>query len=221
MSEPKTIDVMCRNVVTAVPDTPFKELVATVIATDVRDIPVIDPIGRPLGVVSEADLATKLEFHGGAIHPPLLGGSRWRAQWHKAAGTRAGELMTAPAVVVTGETPLRTALHVLTGEQASMLCVVNEAGTLVGVLRPHDTLRVFLRGDDCIRADVERQLFGCDRRSCRVAVHVADGVVTLEGALSVRSAAERAEWTVRGVPGVIAVRNNLDFDVDDLMITGL
>jgi osmotically-inducible protein OsmY len=54
-----------------------------------------------------------------------------------------------------------------------------------------------------------------------VGIRVAGGVVTLEGALSLRSATERAEWIARGVPGVISVRNNLRFDVDDLMITGL
>jgi CBS domain-containing protein len=61
-----------------VADTPFKELVGTMIARDMDALVVIDPAGRPVGVVTEADVLTKLEFHGGADYPPLLAGSHSR-----------------------------------------------------------------------------------------------------------------------------------------------
>ncbi|NKE59900.1 CBS domain-containing protein [Lentzea sp. PSKA42] len=221
MSELKTADVMCRRVVTAALDTSFKELVGIMIAYDAGVIPVVDSRGRPVGVVSEADLATKLEFHCGAASPPLLGGLRLRSRWHKSSATVAAELMSTPAITVTADVTLCSALRLLRGEQASVLCVVNDAGTLVGMLSRRDALRLFLRGDDAIRDDLERQLCPASATVCRVAVLVCDGAVTLDGALSLRSATERAEWIARGVPGVISVRNNLSFDVDDLMITGL
>lgn len=221
MSEPKTADVMCRRVVTAALDSSFKELVGMMIAHEVSAIPVVDSAGRPVGVVSEEDLAAKLEFHGGAENPPVLAGTHTRVRWHKSSATTAADLMTTPAATVTEGIDLCAALRLLAGERASVLCVVNSAGTLVGVLTRRGALRLFLRGDDAIRADLERQLRPASTTVHRITVRVSDGMVTLDGTLSLHSATDRAEWIARGVPGVIAVRNNLSFDVDDLMITGL
>lgn len=217
MSELTTADVMCRKVITAAPDTSFKELVGIMLAYDVGVIPVVDLGGRPLGVVSEPDLASKLEFCGGTANLPVLGGMRRRSRWRKSSATVAADLMSAPAVTVTDGVALGVALRLLGNDETSLLCVVNGAGTLVGVLTRRDTLRLFLRGDDAIRNDLERRLCA----SFGVGIQVVGGVVTLDGALNLRSATERAEWIARGVPGVISVRNNLSFDVDDLMITGL
>ncbi|MDX8141471.1 CBS domain-containing protein [Lentzea sp. NBC_00516] len=220
MSEPKTADVMCRRVVTAALDSPFKELVGLMIVHEVTAIPVVDSAGHPVGVVSEEDLAAKLEFRGGAENPPVLAGAHRRVRWHKSSATVAADLMTTPVATVTEGLSLCAALRLLAGEHASLLCVVNGAGTLVGVLTGRDALRLFLRGDDEIRADLERHL-PASTRVHGVTVHVSGGVVTLDGTLSLHSATERAEWIARGVPGVITVRNRLSFDVDDLMITGL
>ncbi len=220
MTEPKTADVMCRRVVTAALDTSFKELVGMMIAHEVTAIPVVDSAGRPVGVVSEEDLAAKLEFHGGA-EKPMLAGRHTRVRWHKSSATVAADLMTTPVATVTERVDLRAALRLLADEHASLLCVVNGAGTLVGVLTGRAALRLFLRGDDVIRADLERHLLPASTAGHGVTVHVSGGVVTLDGTLSLHSATERAEWIACGVPGVIAVRNRLSFDVDDLMITGL
>lgn len=221
MGEPKIADVLCRRVVTAAPDSTFKELVGAMVAYEVSTIPVLDPAGRPVGVVSEADLASKLEFSGGAAHPPLLGGVHARVRWHKSSATIAADVMTSPAVTITENADLRAALRLLTRAQASVLCAVNGAGTLVGVLTRRDALRLFLRGDTAIRADLEQRLVPDPDAEHHVTVHVRDGMVTLDGVLRLRSTTERAGWLARGVPGVIAVCNNLRFDVDDLMITGL
>ncbi len=221
MSEPKTADVMCRRVVTAALDSSFKELVGLMIAHEVTAIPVVDSAGRPVGVVSEEDLAAKLEFRGGAENVSVLAGTHTRVRWHKSSATVAADLMTTPVATVTEGVNLCAALRLLAGEHASVLCVVNGAGTLVGVLTGRDALRLFLRGDAAIRADLERHLLPASTTVRRVAVHVSGGVVTLDGTLGLHSATERAEWIARGVPGVIAVRNRLSFDVDDLMITGL
>ncbi|MDX8034242.1 CBS domain-containing protein [Lentzea sp. BCCO 10_0856] len=221
MNEPKTADVMCRRVVTAALDSSFKELVGMMIVHEVSAIPVVDSAGHPVGVVSEADLAAKLEFHGGGENPPVLAGTHRRVRWRKSSATVAADLMTTPVATVTDDVSLCTALRLLAGEHASLLCVVNGAGTLVGALTGRDALRLFLRGDDAIRADLELRLLPASTRARGVTVHVSGGVVTLDGTLCLHSATERAEWIARGVPGVITVRNRLSFDVDDLMITGL
>jgi osmotically-inducible protein OsmY len=52
-------------------------------------------------------------------------------------------------------------------------------------------------------------------------VHVTGGIVTLDGTLTLHSTVQRAGDAAHHVPGVVAVRNNLRYDIDDLMITGL
>ena len=50
---------MSRDVVRAQPDTPFKELVRLLEENDVTAVLLVDKLGRPAGVVSEADLLRK------------------------------------------------------------------------------------------------------------------------------------------------------------------
>lgn len=221
MREPTAADMMNRHVITAAPDTSFKELVATMITHGLDALPVIDLAGRLTGVVADVDVLTKLEFHGGADHPPLLAGARRRARWHKSSGLTAADLMTAPTTTVTENTPLTTAVHALANDSERRLYVVEHSGHLVGVLTRHDALKLFLRNDSAILADLERELAGTAGPDHQIAIRVTDGLVTLDGTLTLHSTVERANSVACHVPGVIAVHNNLRYDVDDLMITGL
>ncbi|WP_028923164.1 CBS domain-containing protein [Pseudonocardia acaciae] len=221
MPEPPVAQLMHRRVITAVPDTPFKELAGLMITRDLDALPVIDPAGRPLGVVTEADVLAKLEFHGGTDYPPLLASGRCRSRWRKSAGLTAAELMTTPAATVGVDEPVHVAVRALATHRVRRLCVVSGEGRLVGMIARQDVLRVFLRGDGVIRADVEHELREIVDGSDEVGVEIADGVVTLSGTLSLRSATEHAGRVTHHVPGVIAVHNNLRYDIDDLVITGL
>lgn len=221
MREPTVADVMTREVITAVPDMTFKQLVGTMIAHGLDALPVIDRAGRPAGVVAEADTLAKLEFHCGIAHPPLLAGSRRRARWYKAHGLTAAALMTTPALTVAKGSTLDQAVRAMADHGVRRVYVVDDDGYLTGVLTRHDVLKLFLRRDTEIQADVEREIAGRTTSAREITVHVADGVVTLDGSLTLHSAVERATVVVGYVPGVIAVRNNLRYDIDDLMITGM
>jgi CBS domain-containing protein len=222
MGELTAARVMCRRVVTAAPETLFKELVGMVLACDVSVIPVLDPAGRPLGVVTETDLTAKLEFRGGTDARPVLAGAAVRSRWQRSGAIRAAELMVSPAITIGEPEPLCSALRMLTAARVDAACVVNGHGTLVGLLARRDALRVYLRDDTAIRAEVARALFGAEMVTRhRVSVRVVGGHVTLNGVMCLRSATERAARIARGVAGVVEVHNNLRFDVDDLMITGL
>jgi CBS domain containing-hemolysin-like protein len=100
MWEPTVGSVMTKEIVTARPDVPFKELVALMSEHGVSGLPVVDVEGKPVGVVSEADTLAKQEYRGGTAPRPWLPGRQRRARWHKAAGQTAAELMTAPAIVI-------------------------------------------------------------------------------------------------------------------------
>ncbi|MFI7117849.1 CBS domain-containing protein [Amycolatopsis sp. NPDC049868] len=206
---------MTRQIVTIGLDTAFQEIVRTLLEHALPAVAVIDPAGRPVGVVTTADVITKWEFHGGADLPPFLGSLRRWPRWHKASALTAAKLMTTPAPAIAADTPLHTALHQLADHQLPQLFVVDDQGRLAGVLTHHDTLRAFHRTDAAIHADVERRVPGT------ITVSVADGVVTLDGTLRLRSFTDHSVREARHVPGVIAVRNNLAYLVDDLTSHGL
>jgi CBS-domain-containing membrane protein len=142
MGEPTVADMMTRSVVTVVPDSPFKELVGTMIAHDLDALPVIDLAGRPAGVVEDVDVLTKIEFRGGADLPPLLAGGRCRVRWHKSSGLTAADIMTTPPATITGRNTLAAAVGKLATPGARRLSVVDHTGRLVGVVSRQEILRL-------------------------------------------------------------------------------
>lgn len=219
MREPTVADLMTRQVITVVPDTPFRELVDTMLAHDLQALPVIDLVGQPIGVVTDVDTLTKLEYHGGADYLPLLAGAACRARWHRASGVNAADLMTTPAPTITANAPLTAASHALAC--ARYLYVVDKTGRLVGTLARHDVLRLLLRSDTAIQTDIQRGARVPAAETQRVTVHVTNGVVTLSGTVRLRSTADSLCGIAYRVPGVVTVHNDLRYDIDDFMITGL
>lgn len=98
------------------------------------------------------------------------------------------------------------------------LPVIDHACVLVGMVSRADLIALFLRTDDDIRDDVERDVICRSTVPGRASVTVAvdEGVVTLSGrvktALTARGLAHRASE----VPGVLDVHDRLEFDVNDV-----
>lgn len=220
MREPTVAELMTRQVITIVPDTPFREVVGTMLTHDVHALPVIDLAGRPIGVVTSVDTLAKLEYHGGADYPPLLTGTRRRARWRKASGVNAAHLMTTPAPIIGMRASLTHALRAMAGDEAR-LYVVDDSGQLVGKLARHDLLRLLLRSDGAILADIERSALVPASETRRVTIRVDAGVVTLSGTLRLHSTTEGVCRAAHRVPGVITVHNELRYDIDDFLITGI
>jgi CBS domain-containing protein len=217
MGELRVLGVMGRTVGAVRRETAFRDVVCALLATDAGAVPVVDDDGRPVGIVVGEALLTKLEFHGGNDPRPILGGAKARARWRQSAARTAGELMIGPPVTVYGDTRLGRAAAQLAESSQPLLCVVDPAIRLIGVLTPHDLLSVYNRTDGSIEAEVRALI---DRPPATVTVHVDRGVVTLAGSLTFRSRAEQATYAVSHIPGVVAIHNNLTYELDDLAITG-
>lgn len=211
----KARDVMTTPVVTVDPETSFKEVIALLVEHDVSGLPVIDPLGRLIGVVTEADLVSKEAYAGrrrrllGVLSDLLSGDHRWT---HKAEGLTAGEVMTRqPFVAGADEEVGRLARRML--ERGVKRLPVVEAGRLVGIVSRKDLLRVFDRPDEAIAADIRARLASplYTPEDQAVTFSVDQGVVTLEG--SVRYEGDRAvvDGMVRAVPGVVAVESSLAY----------
>jgi CBS domain-containing protein/RNA polymerase-binding transcription factor DksA len=101
----------------------------------IRHLPVVDPRGRVVGVLSIDDLRAALP-PGASPRQALGAGDRDGLE-----GYRVGELMTYAPYTVRPETPLEEAARVLAEQRIGCLPVVDGDGVLVGILSETDALR--------------------------------------------------------------------------------
>ncbi|MET7519299.1 CBS domain-containing protein [Streptomyces sp. NPDC005480] len=210
-SAPYTVnDVMTKRVIAVAPDAAFKEIVAAMERWKITALPVIKGEGRVIGVVSEADLLPKEEFH--EHRPGLIEQMRHLNETAKAGSTRAEDLMTAPAITVHPDTPLPQAARLMANHRIKRLPVVDANGTLKGIVSRADLLKVFLRSDDELADEIRRtvvnHLFPVSRK--RVKVSVAQGTATLTGHVRDGDLIPVAARLTHAVEGVVDVRCRLE-----------
>ena len=88
-------DVMTTSVISADEQTPYREVAEVLIHNRVSAVPVVSRSGEVVGVVSEADLALKVEAAGEPLRRLRLTRRR-RSEQRKAGGRTAADLMTSP-----------------------------------------------------------------------------------------------------------------------------
>ncbi|MFG3144778.1 CBS domain-containing protein [Streptomyces sp. NPDC048243] len=198
-------DVMTHTVAAIGPGAGFKEIVKLMEQWKVSALPVVEGESRVIGVVSEADLLPKEEFRDG--DPDRYTQLRRLDDLAKAGGVAAEDLMTSPAVTVTAGSTLAQAARIMAHAGVKRLPVVDELGGLEGVVSRSDLLKVFLRSDEDIAEEVQREIVSYLFRAplSPIRVKVEEGVVTLSGRVRDTSLVPVAARLVRAVEGVVDV----------------
>ncbi|MFE0376744.1 CBS domain-containing protein [Streptomyces inhibens] len=198
-------DVMTQTVVAIGQEARFKEIVETMEQWKVSALPVLAGEGRVIGVVSEADLLPKEEFR--ESDPSRMEQLDRLDDVRKAGALTAGELMSAPALTVHAGDTLAQAARTMAHKSVKRLPVVDGQGMLQGIVSRSDLLKVFLRSDEDLAAEVRTDIVGrlFPASPDAVAVSVIDGVVTLSGPMRDRSLVAVAARLVRAVEGVVDV----------------
>jgi CBS domain-containing protein len=221
MKKQTVADVMTRTVVSVGASTGYKEIVEILVDHSITAVPVVDDGGRVVGIVSEADLLYKTEF---AAQPNptsrLWERKRVREARDKAAADTAGELMTAPAIVINARATVGTAATLMDLRSVKRLPVVDEEGRLVGIVSRGDILRLFLRHDADIEREIRDEVLLHDLwiDPDEISVEVAHGVVTLGGAVDRHSTIGIVVKLVQRVAGVVDVVSHLSYHIDDRRI---
>jgi CBS-domain-containing membrane protein len=172
-------------------------------------------------VVSEADLLHKVEFIGEDTEIRFFQWGTKKVNRAKANASTAGDLMTSPAVTVQPGVSVVIAAKRMQEEHIKRLPVLDEMGSLIGIVSRRDLLKMYLRPDHEVRDEVIegvlRQLLWIDPLT--VQVEVTDGVVTLNGEVDRKSTAQLAAHVTKRVPGVVQVVDHLAFTYDDTALT--
>lgn len=213
----KVGDVMTREVVTISPDAPFKHIEQLMHEHGISALPVVDPEGGVVGVVSEADLLLRTEAE---VSEPRGLTRDARDRRTKGQARTAAGLMSTPAISVTPSMPLAAAARLMRKRSVKRLPVV-EHGRLVGIVSRADVLTSYLRSDADIRSDVVE---GIVRGSMWLDpsafdVEVDDGAVRIHGEMDRRSDVEIMINLILGVDGVIDVDPALTYRFDDRKVT--
>ena len=211
-------NVMTRDVVSVRPETPLKEVAHLLVERRISGVPVCDPAGRVIGVVSEADVLVKEE--GVSVQPRGLLG--WlladESTTAKALARTAGEAMTAPAMTIAASRPVSEAARTMVELGVNRLPVV-DGDRLVGIVTRADLVAAFVRSDEEIEKEIEDDVLlrtlWIDPSPLQVTVR--GGLVSVSGTVDRRSEAELVGAYVSRVPGVVDVDiSELAWREDDL-----
>ena len=141
-------EIMDTSPVTVPPDASVEDVLAALREHQLPGLPVVDPDGRCVGIVTEADLV--LPDEDGDLHLPhyvnLFGGTvfleslgRFEGRLRKAFAATAADMMTRDPDTVDPDTSVREAARLIHETGHNRLPVV-EDGRLVGVVTRLDVL---------------------------------------------------------------------------------
>jgi CBS domain-containing membrane protein len=132
-------DVMSRDLITVAFSTGLDEAWAELSLHRIRALPVVDPFGRLLGIVTLTDFLKTMD------HPPLPAlGVRLRDLLRRTPGTHSdkaevvGQIMTQAVITARADTPIFELVHALAEKAVHHIPVVDEGRRVVGIVTPSD-----------------------------------------------------------------------------------
>jgi CBS domain-containing protein len=146
-------DIMDPEPVTVSPNDDVETVVRLLRTHELPGVPVVNNGGRPVGIVTEADLV--LADEEGDLHLPhyieLMGGivyleplRRFEARLRKAAASKVSDLMTADPTTIEAGASVQEAGRIIVASGHNRLPVVRH-GRLVGVVTRVDVLEALTR----------------------------------------------------------------------------
>ncbi|WP_432166453.1 CBS domain-containing protein [Streptomyces sp. bgisy031] len=191
-------DLMTPSVITVQPGTAFKEVARLLDEFGITALPVVDEAGRPVGVVSEADLLQK----------------------HGSGTATAADLMSAPAVTARPGWSVVRAARLMRRNQIKRLPVVDSGNHVIGIVSRSDLIQLFLRRDRAIQEEILEDILTrtLQLSPSALTVDVADGVVTLSGSVPRSSLVPIVLRLCQSVDGVVDVVDRLAYEQDDLPV---
>ncbi|MGA8220423.1 MAG: CBS domain-containing protein [Candidatus Acidiferrales bacterium] len=131
----KAKDVMQQPVIAATPRASLRDIASQILQYGFSGMPVAEPDGKVLGVVTEADIVFSL------------------IDGHRLETVAAANFMTSPAVTVDIEASLEEVMRTLQ-EHRIVRVPVTEQGKLVGIISRRDVIRAVLEPEFMAFGDV-------------------------------------------------------------------
>ena len=209
--------LMSHNALSVLPVTTVADAARIMLANRVTGLPVLDPEGKLVGIITEGDLLRRAELGTEGKQPGWLKAFLIPSS---AAADYVSEVMTRNPLWVTPETELAEAANLMLKKHIKRLPVL-DAGKLTGVISRTDLLRLLARRliaqpadctDEAITAYITHEI-----RHARwaprsgIKIDVKDKIVNVEG--TIFSDEERAAiiCIAENAPGVKDVQDHLTY----------
>ncbi len=217
-------DVMTKTVITIRPNTSVLDAIRLMLGQRISGLPVVNAAGELVGMLTEGDLLRRVETGTERTRPRWLDflrdpGSK-AADYVRSHGRKVDELMTGDVASVREDTPLEEVVALMESRRVKRVAVVRD-NRLIGIVSRADLLRALVETvatppaattDDAIRdqiiAELQRQSWG---GRGQITVVVTEGVAYLEGIVYDLRERDAIRVAAENVPGVVSVRDNLDF----------
>ena len=145
-------EIMSTSVPTVPLEASLEEVATALLSTAAHCVLVLDAAGCLMGIITPSDLVQRLDpdARPGLLqvlhsHLPLAGQAAARQAVRRSTAKLAQELMTAPAVSVTPDTPISTALLLATQRRWKRLPVCDAQGHPCGLVSRKELLRAVAR----------------------------------------------------------------------------
>lgn len=134
LSELVVADVMTLDPIVIAADAPLEDAERLMRERAISGLPVVDPNGRLVGVISRTDVV-----EDGSVPMAIL-------LRKMPSGLRVGELMSSPAITVETTDPLIEAARRMRDNRIHRLVAVDDTGRPVGILSASDFVALFAEG---------------------------------------------------------------------------
>ena len=217
----RAIDVMARDIVTAMPEMTVQDVAKLMINHRISGIPIVDGDRRLVGIVTEGDLLRRSETGTERQHSRwserFSPNSRLAAEYIKSHARRLADIMTRNVVNVSELATLGEIADLMEARRIKRVPVVHD-GKLVGIVSRADLLRVLAsgganlpddEGDRSIRsrllAELRKQKWANPNE---LDIIVSDGVVYFWGVVGSEEERRALRVAAENTPGVRGIEDH-------------
>ncbi|MEH2075019.1 CBS domain-containing protein [Nostoc sp.] len=153
---PKTVaDVMSRDPIVVYAETPLKEAIQILAERHISGLPVVDDVGKLVGIISETDLM----WQETGVTPPayimfldsviyLKNPATYERDLHKALGQTVGEVMSKNPIAISSDKTLKQAATIMHDRSVHRLPVIEGTDRVIGILTRGDIIRAMAASQD-------------------------------------------------------------------------
>ncbi|UKO96271.1 CBS domain-containing protein [Nostoc sp. UHCC 0870] len=153
---PKSVaDIMSPEPIAVGPATPLQEAIQILAERRISGLPVVDDVGKLLGIISETDLM----WQETGVTPPayimfldsviyLKNPAVYERDLHKALGQTVGEVMSKNPVTITPDQTVKQAAQIMHDRNVHRLPVLDNTGKVIGIVTRGDIVRAMAASQD-------------------------------------------------------------------------
>lgn len=217
-------DVMTTHVISVNPDMPVREVARLFVEQKISGAPVVDSVGRVVGIISESDLLHRSELgtdkRQRSSWLKLFSASEDARDYIKSHALKVKDVMSTPVIFVSEDTSIRDVADLLETRRVKRVPVL-KGGELTGIISRANLVRALasLRedappdievSDSEIRAVLMGELAEREWALAGRNIVVNSGIVHLWGIFHSADAIAAVRVAAEGIPGVKRVEDHTE-----------